>query len=38
MTHGGFDATYRDAADFQKIIASYAEKTAAIIEGNDLGL
>jgi tripartite-type tricarboxylate transporter receptor subunit TctC len=37
MTDGGFDAIFRDAGDFQKIITSYADQTSAIIKEYELG-
>lgn len=36
MADGGFDATYRNADDFQKIITSYAEQASVIIKENNL--
>ncbi|KXF78112.1 hypothetical protein ATN84_23350 [Paramesorhizobium deserti] len=37
MKEGGYEPTYRGAADFQKIITSYAEQTSTIIEENKMG-
>lgn len=36
MADGGYDAIYRNATDFRRIIDSYAELSSAIIEENDL--
>jgi len=37
MKDGGYDAIYRNAADFKKIMASYSTQASAIIEEHKLG-